>query len=91
MAHHRWVAATLTAAGPLAALMFAPGAYAAPQANAAVPPTETIQALAREGLDVQFNWVDGEPANMPLALCSVTGVDTSVASIATVSVDCPPS
>ncbi|ORB30041.1 hypothetical protein [Mycolicibacterium parafortuitum] len=89
MACTRGIITALSVAGPAAVLAFAPFAHADPPPQAVVSPAQTIENLAHEGYDVQFNWVDGEAANMPLGMCSVSGVNTATKPVATVSIDCP--
>jgi hypothetical protein len=87
MAHTPWL---LAAAGLIASMSLTPVATAQPPEAGTESPANTIRQLANQGFDVQVNWVDGEPSNIPLSECSVTRIDTSAPPTAWVSVDCPP-
>ena len=89
MTRTRGIITAMSMAGPAAMLAFAPFAHADPAPQAVVSPAQTIENLAHEGYDVQFNWVDGEPANLPLGMCTVSGVNSAPKPVATVSIDCP--
>ena len=70
-------------------MAFAPLAHAAPPEGLAGTPIGEIYTLVGEGYDVQMHWDAGQPADVPLALCKVTGVDESAKPTATISVSCP--
>lgn len=89
MAFTRALPLALAAGGLIATVALAPVALAQPEAGTESPST-TIRQLANEGFDVQVNWVAGEPSNIPLSECSVTGIDTSAPPVASVSINCPP-
>lgn len=72
-------------------MAFAPLAQATPPEGLAGTPIGEIYNLAGQGYDVQVRWDQGQPANVPLALCTVTGVDTSAKPAATISISCPAS
>lgn len=83
----RWLATVLALAG---LIVTAPAAVAQlPEAGTESPGT-TIRQLANAGYNVEINWVDGEPSNIPLSQCTVTRIDTSAPPTAWVSVNCPP-
>ncbi|MDG4666666.1 hypothetical protein [Mycobacterium sp. 236(2023)] len=86
----RMMTAFFIAAGA-AVMALAPSAQAAPPEGLAGTPVGEVYTLAEQGYDVQINWDEGKPANVPLALCTVTGVNTSAKPVASVSVSCPPS
>ena len=58
-------------------MAFAPLAHAAPPEGLAGTPIGEIYTLVGEGYDVQMHWDAGQPADVPLALCTVTGVDVT--------------
>ena len=89
MARNRRILTALSLAGGSAVMAFAPLAQAAPPEGMAGTPIGEIYTLAGEGFDVQVPWDQGEPADVPLALCTVTGVDESAKPTATISVSCP--
>lgn len=70
-------------------MTFAPLAQASPPEGLAGTPVGEIYTLAGQGYDVQVHWDQGQPTDVPLALCTVTGVDTSAKPVAAVSVSCP--
>lgn len=89
MARIRQFLTTLALAGGSAVMAFAPLAHAAPPEGLAETPIGEIYTLVGEGYDVQMHWDAGQPADVPLALCTVTGVDESAKPTATISVSCP--
>lgn len=89
MARTRRILTALSLAGGSAVMAFAPLAQAAPPEGLAGTPIGEIYTLVGEGYDVQMHWVAGQPADVPLALCTVTGVDESAKPTATISVSCP--
>lgn len=70
-------------------MAFAPLAQATPPEGSVGTPIGEIYTLVGQGYDVRVHWDQGQPANVPLALCTVTGVDTSAKPAATISVSCP--
>ncbi len=72
-------------------MAFAPLAQAGTPEGLADTPIGEIYSLADQGYDVKIDWDAGRAPNVPLALCSVTNVDTSAKPAATISVSCPPS
>lgn len=89
MARTRTIFTALSVTGGAAVVAFAPLAQAAPPEGLASTPIGEIYTLAGQGYDVQVHWDQGQPADVPLALCSVTGVDASAKPAATISVSCP--
>ncbi|VEG57729.1 Uncharacterised protein [Mycolicibacterium aurum] len=86
----RWLATVLACGGVIAATATAPAAVAQLPEAGTESPAATIRQLANAGFDVQVNWVAGEPSNIPLSQCTVTGIDTSAPPVASVSINCPP-
>ena len=84
----RWLATVLACAALMT--MTAPAASGQLPEAGTETPGATIRQLAGQGFDVEVNWVDGEPSNIPLSQCTVTRIDTSAPPTAWVSVDCPP-
>ncbi len=89
MARIRRILTALSLAGGSTVMAFAPLAQAAPPEGLAGTPIGEIYTLVGEGYDVQMHWDEGQPADVPLALCTVTGVDESAKPAATISVSCP--
>lgn len=77
-------------AGAALTVVLSPGASAQLPEAGTESPGATIRQLANAGFNVEVNWVDGEPSNIPLSQCSVTRIDTSAPPTAWVSVNCPP-
>lgn len=90
MARTHWLAAALAAASLITLSATAPVAVSQPPEAGTESPGATIRQLANQHFDVQVNWVDGQPSNIPLSQCSVTSIDTSAPPVAAVSIDCPP-
>ena len=76
----------LVVAGAAASVAIAPIAAAVPEAGSEAADA-TISDLKAEGYNVRINYVSGTP-DVPLSECSVTGIDTAAAPVATVSVEC---
>lgn len=88
MSKKLWAVASLV--GAAAAFAAAPVAFAGPTPVAGgESPNQTIRDLTNNGYDVQINWVEGYPSNIPLSQCTVTQIDTHAPPTAWVSINCP--
>jgi hypothetical protein len=76
----------LLVAGAALSVAIAPIAAGVPEAGSEAADA-TISDLKAQGYNVTINYVSGTP-DVPLSECSVTGIDTAAAPVATVSVEC---